>query len=87
MTRRKNRIQRTKNAVFVWIIHALYRRLDRKLIMPVGLPGQRDPDNVCEFYSPRNPIGQASGCISDGHYLCKGCHWLDMEARKAATGE
>jgi hypothetical protein len=45
---------------------------------PVGLPGNRDPENPCVVYEPR-PVepGDFADCQGDGHYLCKECCHLD----------
>lgn len=41
---------------------------------PVGVPGNRDPDNPCEHYAPRRLMpGEWNDCMSDGHYLCREC--------------
>lgn len=39
--------------------------------MPVGVPGNRDPEFRCDHYEP-GPRG-GFDCESDGHYLCKKC--------------
>lgn len=41
---------------------------DRRI---VGMPGVRDPDNVCEGFDPGTPAG--TECMTDGHYLCDEC--------------
>ncbi len=41
---------------------------------PVGVPGNRDPDNPCTAYEPvewRVPVW--NDCQTDGHYLCAEC--------------
>lgn len=40
---------------------------------PVGIPGNRDPDNPCGEYSPRPREAADYACEGDGHYLCHGC--------------
>lgn len=41
---------------------------------PVGLPFHRDPDHKCTFYEPRpRELGDFKECMTDGHYLCRGC--------------
>lgn len=77
----------TREAFWVWVIRAVYRFSYRRLVptggrVPVGIPGMRDPESKCEWYSPtgrRHSIrGQMQGgwfeCAGDGHYLCKECH-------------
>lgn len=42
--------------------------------MPVGIPGNRDPDTPCNSYEPvewKTPMW--NNCQTDGHYLCKEC--------------
>lgn len=46
--------------------------------MPVGVPGNRDPNAICEYYypfskRPKNTHEMYCNCETDGHYLCKGC--------------
>jgi hypothetical protein len=41
---------------------------------PVGIPHNRDPENPCEGYAPREKrLGDWDDCETDGHYLCKNC--------------
>lgn len=41
---------------------------------PVGIPGNRDPDNPCPCYAPRPPqISDFRDCQTDGHSLCWEC--------------
>lgn len=41
---------------------------------PVGVPGNRDPDNPCDGYAPRPWMpGDYKDCQTDGHYLCRLC--------------
>lgn len=43
--------------------------------MPIGIPGNRDPENPCTGYSPRKRLSgdYPAECETDGHYLCKEC--------------
>ena len=42
--------------------------------LPLGIPGNRDPDHLCEAYDPRpRHPGDFAECATDGHYLCAGC--------------
>ena len=41
--------------------------------MPVGIPGNRDPNARCDGFAPRNRFGSDFTCDGDGHYLCKEC--------------
>jgi hypothetical protein len=44
---------------------------DRK---PAGVPGNRDPENPCDFYEPRKKrLNDWDDCLTDGHYLCREC--------------
>lgn len=61
---------------------------------PVGLPGRRDPEHPCEFYSPggspadhRRPrsLVVLHQCAGDGHYLCRQCFYLREEADEEAS--
>lgn len=49
----------------------------------VGSPGVRDPAFPCGAYEPGEPDGD---CEADGHYLCRGCVRLDVEAWDALKG-
>jgi hypothetical protein len=40
---------------------------------PTGIPGNRDPDNVCSAFAPRKRELSDFPCNSDGHYLCREC--------------
>lgn len=43
-------------------------------MLPTGIPGHRDPENVCTAFSPRpREVGDMATCDSDGHYLCDEC--------------
>jgi hypothetical protein len=67
---------------WLWLCKVSYRKLVRKGLKqpPVGIPGMRDPDSVCEAYSPRyKNEGEWDGCKTDGHYLCKNCALIDEE--------
>lgn len=52
-----------------------YRRwATAETVHPIGIPGERDPDNVCGVYAPRKwKIGDFRDCRGDGHYLCNRC--------------
>lgn len=41
------------------------------LAAPHGVPGERDPENVCRLFTPGEPAG--TECMGDGHYLCHEC--------------
>jgi hypothetical protein len=66
---------------WLWLCRFAYKRLTYKLDRePVGIPARRDPDSVCEAYSPRKRNeGEWNGCQTDGHYLCKECALIDEE--------
>ena len=42
---------------------------------PVGIPGNRDPENPCSAYEPipRHKEPAWDDCQTDGHYLCAEC--------------
>jgi hypothetical protein len=52
-----------------------YRKLaEAEPRKPVGIPGNRDPDNPCSAFAPRPRMaGDWADCESDGHYLCLEC--------------
>lgn len=52
-----------------------YRKLATPItVLPTGIPGNRDPENVCTAFSPRKRgPGDVGECESDGHYLCDEC--------------
>lgn len=56
--------------------------------MPAGIPGNRDPEAICESYDPRpRRDGDWDGCATDGHYLCAGCcHRERITAEEAENG-
>ena len=56
---------------------------------PVGVPGNRDPDDPCPFYAPRlRRMGDWNDCRTDGHYLCRRCcHMLDLAQDLHVGGE
>ncbi len=43
--------------------------------LPHGIPGMRDPDNVCSGFTPRKRLidDAQADCETDGHYLCNEC--------------
>ncbi len=61
----------------IWRALALfaYRRWARaEKRMPTGVPGNRDPEHPCEAYDPRPWLQDDwNTCMTDGHYLCRGC--------------
>jgi hypothetical protein len=58
-----------------WLALYAYRRWARPgTPKPVGIPGNRDPDNPCHAYEPRTwRFGDWKDCRGDGHYLCHEC--------------
>jgi hypothetical protein len=67
---------------WIWLMRFAYKRA--KVSIPklgVGIPSMRDPDNKCEFYTPRKRRGgdAPADCQSDGHYLCKECIFYTIE--------
>lgn len=54
--------------------------------IPVGIPGNRDPNAKCEYYKPikhKQGVYYPSTCNGDGHYLCKKCiYFTDDEAEE-----
>ncbi len=74
-----------------WLARFAYRRLiaaDGPDDAKWGIPGKRDVDNPCEYYSP-HPMhlrrrGDAfpwkvAGCMGDGHALCPECVWRQAD--------
>lgn len=63
----------------VWKAVALfaYRRWSKgspDATMPVGVPGNRDPEHPCTAYAPRPfELPDWNDCETDGHYLCRDC--------------
>lgn len=67
-----------------WLTLFAYRRwsdTESNRRKPVGVPGNRDPENPCHLYSPRKRIwNEWNDCAGDGHYLClKCCHFKPEE--------
>ena len=75
-----------------WLARIAVRRATRPRMLagpppiPVGMPGHRDPEAVCKFYTPKwmhDPaFMEATGpgaCATDGHYLCDECIWQHKE--------
>ncbi len=61
---------------WLWLCRYAYRRLPPPDSPgePVGIPGRRDPDALCDTYTPktrRYPLVGWAGCHGDGHYLCR----------------
>lgn len=43
-------------------------------VKPTGVPGNRDPGNICTSYAPRRwKLGDWNDCQTDGHSLCVEC--------------
>lgn len=67
---------------WTWLCRFAYRRAAKRGKLPVGLPGNRDPESPCAHYFPvKNPSGHGP-CESDGHYMCRDCEWLTAERRE-----
>lgn len=50
---------------------------------PVGVPYNRDPENVCPAYEPREKKGiDWDNCQTDGHYLCEECCHKQLPEKK-----
>lgn len=76
---------------WVWVARLSVRHAFNRGCVPVGLPGNRDPENKCAHYWPvKQPSGHGP-CESDGHYLCADCEWLTRgrlaEFRGGGDGE
>ena len=61
-----------------WLARLAYRRYSVRSkasgTKPVGIPGNRDPNNPCSAFEPRNKAaGDWGDCETDGHYLCADC--------------
>lgn len=76
---------------WIWlkILRFSYRCLDLDCSEePMGIPGRRDPNNRCDFYSPRSPQqGNWRDCNGDGHYLCKECCYFKPEEEEDGVPE
>lgn len=47
--------------------------------IPVGTPGVRDPDALCEVFDPVEGDPDGSGtCQTDGHYMCSECRHIEL---------
>jgi hypothetical protein len=72
-----------KNKFWLWLMRLAYRRIKlNQLRLPVGVPGNRDPDSPCPAYAPVKPLPfqyYRNDCQTDGHYLCKECIHRDPE--------
>lgn len=69
-----------------WLAKLAYRQWMKREAAngkkPVGIPGNRDPNNPCTAFEPR-PVKQGDwgDCQTDGHYLCRECcHWDGEES-------
>ena len=61
--------------LWAWFARLAVRRAFTRGPVPVGLPGNRDPEHPCAHYFPvKRPGG--GPCESDGHYLCSDCEWI-----------
>lgn len=74
---------------WVWLMRLCYRKI--KMAQPnftVGIPGMRDPENVCSMYAPRKRvIGDAkANCSTDGHYLCGECAFSKFNKANKKSG-
>ena len=60
---------------WIWLMRFAYKRVKTPIVMGVGAPGNRDPENPCHWYAPRKrvPGDSKAECEGDGHYLCKEC--------------
>lgn len=83
------------NRFWTWLTRFAYWRATRKddwrgnrgrrRFIPVGLPGNRDPENPCSFYDPikRHPTVllpmEFGPCQTDGHYQCSDCSFIAIE--------
>jgi hypothetical protein len=71
------------SSFWLWLCRFAYKRLkprNRLSKEPTGIPGRRDPDSLCDAYSPRDQNdGEWNGCQTDGHYLCKECALIDED--------
>jgi len=48
--------------------------------IPVGIPGNRDPDSICTQYDPFQDYKPViKHCLGDGHYLCSFCRYLGSD--------
>jgi hypothetical protein len=57
--------------LFFWRRWAARYPVDK---MPLGVPGNRDPEHPCDGYEPRKrEPGDFAECNGDGHYLCRKC--------------
>lgn len=55
---------------------------------PVGIPGNRDPDNPCRVFEPRpRRPGDFADCLGDGHYLCRECCHKDRDRDPEDAGK
>ena len=43
----------------------------------VGMPGVRDPENICDEFYPGEPQ-ENNSCDGDGHYMCSECSKLKV---------
>jgi len=65
----------TARDIWLKLFRLSYRKLAKPVEnMPVGIPGNRDPDNPCYSFAPRPRFPDDWGdCDTDGHYMCDGC--------------
>lgn len=65
----------TAQDFWAWLARFAYRRWAKPVEkMPMGIPGNRDPDAPCAAFAPRPKRSNDFGdCQTDGHYLCGEC--------------
>ena len=62
------------HAIARWAYLNYARHAKASGVKPVGVPGNRDPENPCPAFEPRKRrIGDWPDCEADGHYLCAQC--------------
>jgi len=67
---------------WVWLCRFAFRGAYKSTVAPVGLPGNRDPEHMCRYYSPVSRPDGTGSCETDGHYLCRECDHISSDALK-----
>ena len=63
-------------SIWLFICRFSYKQLKKEYKLPVGLPGHRDPNAICESYTPCKESDydeMKAECETDGHYKCGDC--------------
>lgn len=74
------------HAVAKFAYRRYIRRSEDNGVRPVGIPGNRDPQNPCTAFVPSRASGFRRDCEGDGHYLCRECALLRRDEPEVPRG-